>query len=144
MNRTSLHLILYAGLIILLLAGGLYAQDSLNVTMISRIYAHWLSTKDVAVSGDYAYVASTGLRVVDISIPNRPVETGHCLTPNYCYDVVINGDYAYVACNYAGLRIINIADPADPLETGFCDTPGRAHGVDVQAARCKYCQPVHL
>ncbi|TKJ41068.1 hypothetical protein CEE37_05220 [candidate division LCP-89 bacterium B3_LCP] len=132
MNRTTLHVILYAGFIILLLAGGVTAQDSLNVTMMSRIYAHWLSTEDVAVSGDYAYVASTGLRVIDISDPAHPVEVGYCLTPGFCYDVVVSGEYAYVANNYDGLRIIDVTNPSNPVETGFCDTPGRAHGVDVQ------------
>ena len=48
----------------------------------------------VAVAGDYAYVADqdSGLRIVDISNPATPSETGFCDTPGSAYGVAVAGD----------------------------------------------------
>ena len=83
----------------------------------------------VAVQGQYAYVSGHGrLRVIDVSSPTDPRETGRCDTPAdpygsaVSYGVAVAGDYAYVAANYDGLRIVDISDPAAPVEVGSCDT----------------------
>jgi DNA-binding beta-propeller fold protein YncE len=56
---------------------------------------------DVAVAGDYAYVADlgAGLRVVDVSDPANPTEVRYYDTPGYANDVAVApaGDYVYVA-----------------------------------------------
>ena len=53
----------------------------------------------VAISGTCAYVAdmSSGLQVIDISIPSSPHLIGSCDTPGYAYGVAISGTCAYVA-----------------------------------------------
>jgi hypothetical protein len=118
----------------LLLAGVSRAQDSLNVRLIGSCDTPgWAS--DVALNGDYAYVAdyAAGLRIISVADPAHPVEVGHCHTPAEAFDVAVNGDYAYVAADTAGLRVISVADPANPAEVGYCDTPGLACGVVVNA-----------
>ncbi len=69
-------------LLICLLSLTSRAQDSLNVTQVSQLYAYWDQAFAVTTSGDYAYVASgyTGLRILDISNPAAPVELGFCET----------------------------------------------------------------
>ena len=91
------------------------------------------SAANVALSGDYAYVADHGggLRVIWVGDPAQPVETGHLDTPGAALDVGVSGDLAFVADGYSGLRVISIADSANPAEVGYYDTPGYAHGIAV-------------
>ena len=91
--------------------------------------------QDVAVAGDYAYVADddAGLRIIDVTDPATPIETGVYDTPEKAFGVAVAGDYAYVGDGYGGLRIIDVTDPAAPTEAGFYDTPGDARGVAVAA-----------
>ncbi len=89
--------------------------------------------RDVAVVGNYAYVADydRGLRIINVSNPAAPTEVGFYDTPGYAYGVAVAGNYAYVADWDSGLRIINVSNPAAPTEVGFYDTPGSAGGVAV-------------
>ena len=88
-------------------------------------------TEDVAVQGDYAYVA-VGLRlaVLDVSQPITPTEIGSTTPfPQFVTDVAVSGTVVYVADGTAGLRIVDISDPVNPVEVGAYDTPGYAEGV---------------
>jgi hypothetical protein len=84
----------------------------------------------VAISGPYAYVtgwketiitypvfsivATTGLRVIDISHPTSPVIVGNLtLTGSEWYQMAVGGTYLYVAGS-PGLRVIDVANPASP------------------------------
>jgi len=82
--------------------------------------------QDVAISGNYAYVAYgvDGLRIVDISNPHFPYEVGFWDTPYIARGVAVSDSYAYVADADSGLRIINITNPFSPYEVGYCDTIG--------------------
>jgi hypothetical protein len=73
---------------------------------------------DVAVQGDYAFVASRsdGLRVIDVSDPAAPKEVGFVRTPSGADGVFVQGNYAFVADPSAGLRVIDISNPAAPKE----------------------------
>ncbi|NIV33636.1 MAG: hypothetical protein GWN58_30575, partial [Anaerolineae bacterium] len=86
---------------------------------------------DVAVAGDYVYVAAfvDGLRIIDVSDPAAPFEVGFYYTGWYALGVAVAGPYAYVANDGSGLRIIDVSDPSAPFEVGFYDTPGYARGV---------------
>jgi hypothetical protein len=68
---------------------------------------------ELAVSGDYVYVASqdSGLYAVSVADPGDPVEVGRCVTPGLTYRVVVDGDYAYVADRDSGLTVVSIANP---------------------------------
>ena len=83
-------------------------------------------TEDVAVQGDYAYVA-VGLRLVvlDVSDPTAPAEIGSTMPfSEFVEGVTVSGSLAYVAAGTAGLWIVDISDPAQPAEIGAYDTPG--------------------
>ena len=115
-----------------ILPAAAFAQDSLNVRRLGQLsYSNYVT--DVAVAGNYAYVACSysGLRIVNVANPSVPVEVGFYQTPGQSYGVAVAGSYAYVADGTSGLRIVNISNPAAPFEAGFYDTPGFALGVAV-------------
>ncbi|MFY9823636.1 MAG: carboxypeptidase regulatory-like domain-containing protein [Thermoanaerobaculia bacterium] len=91
----------------------------------------------VAVSGDYAYVASgwAGLHVVDVSDLSAPVLVGTVDTPGNANDVRVQGTFAYVADGASGLQVIDVSDPTRPRIVGTLDTPGDATDLVVQGDR---------
>jgi len=106
------------------------AESLLGWRMVGQVGGR---TEDVAVQGDYAYVA-VGLRLVvlDVSEPITPTEVGSTAPfPQFVEGVAVSGALAYVADGIAGLRVVNVIDPSNPIEVGACDTPGYAEGVAV-------------
>jgi len=75
------------------------------------------------VSGNYAYVAGPGLRVIDVSTPSAPVEVGSIGTPE-ATGVAVVGGYAYVVGD--GLRVIDVSTPSAPTYAGSVDAAGLA------------------
>jgi hypothetical protein len=75
---------------------------------------------DIAIRGDYAYVAGyeEGLFIIDISNPLSPSEVSVYDTPERAWGIEVSGDYAYVADQEGGLRIIDISNPELPREVG--------------------------
>ncbi len=73
--------------------------------------------RGVAISGEYAYVAfGSGLRILDISNPANPIDTGYRDQAGPSGAVSVSGRYAYVA--YApctSLRILDLANPTNPV-----------------------------
>ncbi len=65
---------------------------------------------EVAVSGDYAYIAmsSGGLVVVDISDTTAPYVLSSLVTDGSSWDVAVNDNYAYLADESGGLKIIQL------------------------------------
>ena len=104
-----------------------------NITQVGILALYWDTCNKVNVAGNYAYAATgnTGLRILDISDPTAPVETGYCFTPGSAQDVDIAGDYAYVADAGEGLRIIDVSSPETPFEVGFCSTTNTANAVTI-------------
>ena len=90
--------------------------------------------QDVAVTGDYAYVADNrnGLVIVDITDKSKPQRVGHYDTGDYAKDVTVVGDYAYVADSRNGLIIVDITNKSDPQRAGYYYTSGSARGVAVE------------
>jgi hypothetical protein len=87
------------------------------------------SVSDVALSGNYAYVAGgrADLQIIDISDPSNPSFKGsYDTTSGIAEDVALFGNYAYVADRTLGLQIIDITDPANPTFKGSYNTPGYA------------------
>jgi hypothetical protein len=74
------------------------------------------------VVGELAYIADTsvGLRVLDVSNPNSPIEVGTFPAPpnSFFYDVQAIGNTAYVLGRDGYLRIIDVTDVANPVEAG--------------------------
>ncbi len=94
-------------------------------------YASLGDPLDLQVIGNTAYVAgSSGLQIIDISMPNNPTLIGTYLSPD-AWEVQVIGTIAYLAGGNSGLRIINISTPSSPTLIGMYKTPGRAYGVQV-------------
>ncbi|HAD82201.1 MAG: hypothetical protein A2509_00665 [Candidatus Edwardsbacteria bacterium RIFOXYD12_FULL_50_11] len=89
--------------------------------------------KDIAVAGDYAYLAASdcGLWILDISDPLNPYVTGNVDLPGYAVQVRINNNHAFVASCFSGVRIANISDPYNPYEAGYLDNGDYFYGLDV-------------
>lgn len=107
-------------------------------------YTHWLGAlevtsttfstlRDVAVSGEYAFVShiADGIRVVDISNPAAPESVTTLDTPGNAYGVAVSGDYLYVADGTTGLQVVDISPATVPIITGAADTPGDARDLVV-------------
>jgi hypothetical protein len=80
----------------------------------------------VAGSGTYAYIAdgTGGLRIINVSNPVSPTETGFYTSTWSAQELVVRGNYAYIAAGSAGLRVLSISDPAHPTEVGFVAAVG--------------------
>ncbi len=66
---------------------------------------------EVAISGDYAFVAAAetgGLEVLDVSDPTSPTLVGGYDTPGTAYGVAVDGHYAYVPDRGPGLQVLRI------------------------------------
>ena len=117
---------IFFNLIVLLLFSQtlLFAQgfdgDSLNASIVGN-WDNPGSANDVAVYGEYSYVADgmKGLRIINIATPSVPVEVGYFDTEGYALRVATDGHYAYVADDTEGLRIIDISSASSPSEVGF-------------------------
>ena len=72
---------------------------------------------DIAVQGDYAYVADNGLLILNISDPTAP-DSVSCFHPPYNpMSVCVRDTIAYVG-TARGLYILSIADPYNPYILG--------------------------
>ncbi|MDP8206117.1 MAG: T9SS type A sorting domain-containing protein [Candidatus Electryonea clarkiae] len=107
------------------------AQDSLNVTLVGYCNIP-SSARDVAVSGDFAYVIaySHGLRIINISDPANPEEVGFYDTTDYPVQLELSDRYVYLADNLGSLRIIDINNANNPQEIGYFDGNGQMHNAE--------------
>jgi hypothetical protein len=80
----------------------------------------------VALEGDYAYVVSDGLMIVDISDPAAPTLAG---SYDISGSVAVAGNYAYIAAGDDGLVILDVTDPSSPILAGIY--VGSCDNVDV-------------
>jgi hypothetical protein len=81
-----------------------------------------------------AYIAdgNMGLRVIDVTNPQNPMEIGFIQTSEFTKDVQVDGDYAYLANGKDGIWVVNISNPEQPAAIGYYDTPGGASGLDFE------------
>jgi len=77
------------------------------------------SSLDVAVRGDLAYIAGTGLKIVDVSDPRVPVVIAD-LAAEFGFGLDLAGDVIYLA-GPDGLRVVDVSDPQDPRLLGSAD-----------------------
>ena len=104
--------------ILVIAVGETNAQDFQNVTCINRFYHNWGSgVYDVAVNGDYAYLAchDDGLHILNIADQNAIREVSY-LAYEGTGVVTTAGDYAYVVTWQNGIYVIDISNPASPQE----------------------------
>ncbi len=87
--------------------------------------------QDVAVWGDYAYVAdgAHGVALFDISDPSTPAVISSRYVPGFSQGLAVDGTRLYVAAHEYGLQILSLAPPYKPGALGSLDTPGQARAV---------------
>ncbi len=96
------------------------SAQALRIERIGSALDLWSTAINLDVQGDYAYVCTgkTGLRVVDVSNPEEPLEIGFVNTAGFSDRAFAQDTLVYLADNHNGLRIINVADPENPTEVG--------------------------
>lgn len=108
----------YVGLI---MSSGLSVVDISDPTNPSIVggYAPLGRCRDIAVDGDYAYIAAgfAGMVVLDISNPANPslLATSGL---GYAHTISCSGDYVYVVTEWNGWNIYDVSDPANPTIIG--------------------------
>lgn len=90
--------------------------------------------RDVAVSGDFVWVAADFGGVVGVSVADRelPSVVSQLSTPGEARDVRLHGDLALVADGSAGLSVVDVGEPASPALVASLDTPGNAQALVVR------------
>lgn len=89
---------------------------------------------DIALSGDYAYLASHhghSLTIVNVAHPEQPTAVGFFDVPKIVNDVAVVGQYAYIADGEGGLVTVDVSDPRAPVEVG-ASTRFLAWGLAIQ------------
>ena len=95
---------------------------------------------DIAVSGDYAYVAAGWgfgaghFYVLDISNPSLPAVVGGLETPGVATGVVISGPYAYVSHEASGVIVVDVSDPTSPAISANVPLASAAGSIAVSGA----------
>ena len=125
-------------------------QDSLNTRMLGEVHHFVEQSYDVAMTGNYAYMASgtaSGLRVLDLSNPTAPTEVGYVVNSDFCADVVmwmadrvmVSGNFAYVlyfdgtfSAAYYRLYVYNLSNPAAPQQMGYISLPDHCTSLFVE------------
>ncbi len=104
-----------------------YAPPSNSAHLADEVTIEWVGSvdtpgtaNDIAIVGDYAYVADreSGLQVIDISTPITPTIVGSLDFPETALSIEVFGDYAYVPSYKNRLQIIDIHNPTTPTIVG--------------------------
>ena len=105
---------------VLIFMSGLYAQPEFDFETIGEYLSDWDSVKDIAVNGDFAYMAmgTSGMYVYDVSDPVNPRFISRILINESKVQAIdLHGDYACLgAISEAGLDnssflVVDISDP---------------------------------
>ena len=109
--------------------GTIDISDPLNPRLLGTLGISGF-VKEVTLVGTMAYVASSsGLRIVDVSLPERPrrvdvVESGYGGQA-----VEVRDGYAYVAAASNGLRILDVSNAQYPQPVSILPVPASADAV---------------
>jgi len=89
--------------------------------------------RDIVIAGNYAFVAKEfgGLRVVDISNPENPVEKTAFYSGNQVNCVAVEGNWVYFANGYVDFYVLEILDDMTLVERGRTqlEDPGDPQGM---------------
>jgi hypothetical protein len=80
----------------------------------------------VAVDGDQAYASchSSGLRIVDVSVPATPVEVAVLATPGWTLSVAASDSLMFAPGGNDEVRVFDTTDPADPVQISVAVSDG--------------------
>jgi hypothetical protein len=73
---------------------------------------------NVAVSGNYAYLADGGLSIFDVSNPASAVLLAQTNNGGNASSIALAGPYAYLANDSDGLRVYDMSNPSQPINVG--------------------------
>jgi hypothetical protein len=93
-----------------------------------------LSAQTLDVDGNYAYIAASenGLRVVDVSNPQAPLNVGELVFPSAVGHVAVANGFAYVADQFANnVYIVDVSNPVTPTLMATYPLMDKAYGLDV-------------
>ncbi len=95
--------------------------------------------RDIIVSGDYAYLATGGLTIYNISDKDNPAQVGRVRTNGISQEIGIINNYAYVLNSVeqvgeqqftgGGINIVDISDPESPDSIGWWGQPWIVHDI---------------
>ena len=114
-------------LLVFVIAGNVFAQDSLNVSALGHYSPGAISS--MVIKDDLAYLASNDLIILDISDSENPEEIKRINTDYWIHQLIMVSDTLY-ALDYMGIKIYDIADALNPVLISFFDTP---HGAKSMA-----------
>ena len=99
--------------------------DKTNPVLVSNLDLDAGISQDIALAGNYAYIAmrSQGVRVVDIADPREPRLVGSITAGYYssflsswAYSVAVTDNILYIADHYTGrISVVNVSNPANPI-----------------------------
>lgn len=101
----------------------------------------------VAISGGYAYVASStmnNLQIVNISNPTNPTTAGSIATSGAAQDVAVEGTRAYVAVGTNTVQVFDVSNPAAPLLLGSTTTRNASTSIQSIAVKDNFLYIAHI
>jgi hypothetical protein len=102
-----------------------------NVEIVGSLYNYWDFPSESIKQDSLIYIATgnTGLRIVNISDPENPIEVGYCDTPGQALSLAISDNYCYIADNDGGVRVIDVSEPDNPFEVDCCEEGNSPVGI---------------
>lgn len=96
-----------------------FAENSANVNLISRMYNLWETTQDIIIHDNHAFIGTkrTGVQVVDISAPDNLEKVGYGYSDGGFGGFDIQDSLLYLAY-LDKFTILDVSDPENFLETG--------------------------
>ncbi len=150
-NRDILkvQIIFLSFLFFILNVGFVFADDSWNVELISRIDSP--TPRNIVVQDDIAYVAADGfLTILDVSNPSEPLLLANFETLHRTFYIDIDGTLVYLlesdySSNYilSYLRIVDVSQPSQPEQITIYEIPGAPYGIQIANNHVYICTYYH-
>ena len=104
------------GVAVMLLTTTDFAQDSLNILLVSNPIDRWQYGKDIEIDGELIYIAAKydGVWIFNIDDPEQPQYISRFLTGEDAAGITVVNDIAYVIIRLQGLFHIVLVDVSDP------------------------------
>lgn len=108
-------------------------SDSLNCHLVSTYYLGE-NVSDIAISGNYLYVAAhnRGIVVLDKSDPENLTFVGETEVMDEIVTIEVQGDYAFCGGKLSGFHVIDISTPTSPNRVAFATMYGGMCDIKVE------------
>jgi len=102
----------------------IFRLDNLVYPEIISYIETGYDNQTIAYSNSHIYLASNGIKIINVNNPQNPYLVGVCDTPGIALDLMVSGNIVYVADYYCGLTIIDASDLSNPFILPYFTTPG--------------------